>query len=290
MVQESLRQVRRRILLGGVVAATAGALLDSIPVARAQGAPLKVGVLPNVSARVIFAQYQPVRAYLEAQLQQAVEIQTAPDFKTFHARTRSGEYDVVVTAANLGRLAQLDHQWLPLAIYDPQIPGVLVRIKGASPGGPAALKGKRLALSNPQSLVAMRGYAWLSEAGLRKDLDYTPILARNDDSLGTLLSSPDTPYAIMSMGEFRSIPEGTRANLEIETEFARVPGFVVMHSPAMPAALAARVTAAFLSLGDAPQGKQFFDLSGFRAVRAPQRVELESLDPFVAATRAALAP
>lgn len=257
--------------------------------ARAQSPALRLGVLPNLSARVIFAQYQPMRSYLEAALAEPVEVQTAPDFKAFHARTRAGDYDLVVTAANLARLAQVDHQWVPVAMYEPPIPGVLVRAKGASPGGPAALKGKKLALANPQSLVALRGYAWLAEQGVKKDTDYTPILARNDDSLGTLLGSADTPYAMMSMGEFRAIPEGTRAGLEIETEFARVPGFVLMHAPAMAPERAARLRGALLRMGDAALGKSFFEMSGFRAIRALQAQEMDGLDPYLAATRAAIA-
>ena len=280
---------RRNILTLG--AAGVAALAGTMPAghARAQTAALRVGVLPNVSARVIFAQYQPVRTYLEAEMAQPVEIQTAADFKTFQARTRSGDYDMVVTAANLARLAQVDHQWVPMALYEPQIPGVLVRVKGRNPGGPPALKGKKLALSNPASLVAMRGYGWLAEQGLVKDTDNTPVLARNDDSLGTLLGGADTPYAIMSMGEFRAIPEATRNTLEIETEFARVPGFVLMHAPALAPARAALLRAALLRLGGSPLGTSFFELSGFRAIRPPQPMEMEGLDPYVAATRAAMA-
>lgn len=279
---------RREMSRLGTAGAAGLAGLVLIGSALAQSTTLRVGVLPNVSARVIFAQYQPMRAYLEAEMAQPVEIQTAPDFKAFQARTHGGEYDMVVTAANLARLAQVDHKWVPMALYEPQIPGVLVRVKGNNPGGPSALKGKKLALANPASLVAMRGYGWLAERGLAKDTDYTPVLARNDDSLGALLASADTPYAIMSMGEFRVIPEATRNGLEIETEFARVPGFVLMHAPALPAPRAALLRAALLRLGNSPLGASFFELSGFRAVRPPQPMEMEGLDPYVAATRAAM--
>ena len=273
----------------GAVSAAALAEPVLIGSALAQSATLRVGVLPNVSARVIFAQYQPMRTFLEVEMAQPVEILTAPDFKTFQARTGGGDYDMVITAANLARLAQVDYKWVPIALYDPPIPGVLVRVKGGNLGGPSALKGKKLALANPASLVAMRGYGWLAERGLVKGVDYTPVLARNDDSLGTLLASADTPYAIMSMGEFRMIPEATRNGLEIETEFARVPGFVLMHSPALPPPRAALLRAAVLRLGSSSLGARFFELSGFRAVRPPQPMELEALDPYVAPTRAAMA-
>jgi phosphonate transport system substrate-binding protein len=270
------------IAFGGLAWAQAPATL-SVAVS-----PLRLGIIPTVSARVILTNYQPMRTYLETELGEPVELQTATDFRAFHARTRANEFDVIVTAVNLARVAQVDHRWVPIAIFEPPILGVLVKPKNSPHGGVAGLKGKNLALANPQSLIALRGFVWLAEKGLRKDVDYTPVQARNDDSLGTLLNSPDTPYAMMSMGEFRVIPEATRANLEIETEFAKVPGFVSMHAPGLAAARAAQVKAALLKFGESAQGKQFFELSGVRAVRTVQAGELEALDPFVAPTRTGL--
>jgi phosphonate transport system substrate-binding protein len=280
----------RRRLIGGI-GAVAGCLLVSMPPAGAQTpAGLRVGVLPNVSARVIFAHYQPMRAYLEATLGVKVEVLTAPDFKVFYARQQMGEYDLVIEAANIARLAEIDHRWVPFATYDPAIACLLVRSRGESPGGPAALKGKKLALANPQSLVALRGFTWLAERGLRRDVDYTTVQARNDDSLGTLLRGGEAPYAMMSGGEFRAIPEATRATLEVESEFAAVPAFALLLSPTLPADRAAAVKKALLDFGARPQGKEFFELSGVRALRALRVGELQSVDAFVAATRAALTP
>ena len=62
---------------------------------------------------------------------------------------------------------------------------------------------------------------------------------------------------MMSMGEFRAIPEGTRATLEIETEFARVPGFVLLHAPAQAPERAARLRTALLKMDDSAAGKSF---------------------------------
>lgn len=256
--------------------------------ALAQSATIRVGLLPNVSSRILFTQYQTLRQHLEAELSIAVELLTATDFKTFHSRTRAGEYDMVITAANMARLAQVDSQWVPIAIYEPSIPSLLVRSKSAKSGGIAGLKGKKLAMANPQSLVALRGFTWLAEQGLKRDVDYTIQPARTDDSLGVLLNSPDTPFAMMSMGEFRSIPEATRALLEIETEFAKIPAFTVLHAPGMVSERAAKLKAAMLSFGASAFGKSFFEQTGFRGVRALQAGELEALDPYILPTRAAL--
>ena len=55
-----------------------------------------------------------------------MDVVTATDFRAFAQATRAGKYDMVVTAPNLGRMAQLDSRWLPVAQYEPGIPALLV--------------------------------------------------------------------------------------------------------------------------------------------------------------------
>ena len=44
--------------------------------------------------------YEPMRAFLEARLQQAATLATAPDYKTFNVRMRQNDYAFVLTVAN----------------------------------------------------------------------------------------------------------------------------------------------------------------------------------------------
>ncbi len=264
------------------MATTAGA--QSTPGAE----PFIIGVLPNVSARVILANYQPLRAYFERELKRKVEIVTAADFRAFSAATMRGEYHLVVTAANVGRVNQLDAKWEPVAIYEPPIPGLLVA--GASNANTAVdqLKGKALALANPQSLVALRGLQWLSGQGLQVDRDFKIVRAGNDDSLGTLIRTGEAPMAMMSMGEFRAIGEEMRKTLKIVTEFAKVPGFWVMANPKLGAAEQQRVKALILQFPQTDDGKKFSSLSGVATIRDITAAEQIPLDDFAAQTRAGL--
>lgn len=282
------------LIIGRCVAALLSLVAAlAAPLASAQtssAAPLKFGVLPNVSARVLMTNYQPVRTFLETELNSPVQVLTATDFRAFHAGTVKREYDFIVTAANLARVVEIDFRWQPMLVYEPGIPGVIVRSKSKPPGGIAALKSKRLALANPQSLVALRGFDWLAAQGLRRDTDYTTVVLRNDDSLFAALGAGDIPYALMSLGEFRAIPEAIRATLEIETEFARVLGFVVMAAPDVPPAKVESMRAALLKMMSAPQGAQFTALAGVQAIRAVTPADLAPMDGYLAATRSGLAP
>ncbi len=271
----------------------AAVLIAAIPVALQAQTPATepafiIGVVPNVSARVILANYQPMRAYFERELKRKVEIATAADMRAFSAATMRGEYQMVVTAANVGRVNQLDAQWDPIAIYEPPIAGLLVTGAANTNTAVEQLKGKTLALANPQSLVALAGLKWLREQGLQAERDFKITRAGNDDSLGTLIRSGEAPMAIMSMGEFRAIGEETRKGLKIVTEFAKVPGFWVIANPALSAAEQKRVKALILQFPGTDDGKKFFSLSGFAHIRDITAADQKPLDEFVEQTRAGL--
>ena len=265
-------------------------LFAATAIAQTPQKPLVMGVLPNVSARTLLTMYQPFREYLQESLKQPVEIATAADFRSFSLETKAGTYTVVVTAPNLGAMHQIDDKWRPVAIYEPQIPGILVSAAGNANNNVDQLRGKLLAVGNPQSLVVLRGLQWLRDRGLEEGRDYRLTRSANEDSLGTLIRSGEAPLAMMSMGEFRAISENGRKELRVQTEFARVPGFLVMASPAMPAPQFEAISRAVLEFPDTEQGREFFKRSGFSGIRTLKTGELEALAPYVAPTRNALKP
>lgn len=283
------RGVRLWRLLSIFALAALGSMVSTHMACAQSPAPVfTIGVLPNVSARVILANYQPMRAYFERELKRKVEIATAADFRAFSAATLRGDYQMVVTAANVGRVNQLDAKWEPIAIYEPPIPGVLVASVDNKNASADQIKGKSLAMSNPQSLVALRGLQWLREQGLQPDRDFKIVRAGNDDSLGALIRAGEAPLAMMSMGEFRAIGEDTRMTLKVVTEFAKVPGFLVMAGPQLVAAERQQLKSLILQFPATEDGKKFFALSGFANIRDVTAAELTPLDAFAESTRSGL--
>ena len=274
-----------RLILGATLLAFA-----TSATAQSTNETLIIGVLPNVSARVILRTYRPMQAYFASGLKRNVEIATATDFRAFSAATLRGDYQMVVTAANVGRVAQLDGKWEPLAIYEPPIPALLVAGADNPDTSIAQLKGKSLALSNPQSLVALRGLQWLREQGMQEGRDFKVVLAGNDDSLGTMIRSGEAPLAMMSMGEFRQIGDATRSKLKIFTEFAKVPGFLVMANPRLGSAEREQLKTLIIGFPKSDDGRSFSALAGVANIREVTAAELEALDAFVVQTRAGLAP
>ncbi|MBT9519859.1 MAG: PhnD/SsuA/transferrin family substrate-binding protein, partial [Dechloromonas sp.] len=76
--------------------------------------PLTVGLMPYLSTRMLLANYQPIAVALEQELQQPVQLVTAPDFDTYVKRVLDGEYDVAVLAPHFARLAIRDYGYSAL--------------------------------------------------------------------------------------------------------------------------------------------------------------------------------
>lgn len=248
-----------------------------------------IGVLPNISARVLLPQYQPWAEHFSRELGRKAEVVTAANFRAFAEATRRGDYDLIVTAPNLGRLAQVDSLWAPLASYEPRIPALLVASVSNRENAPAQIKGKSLALANPQSLVALAGIQWLEQQGVRA-ADYKVAQVANDDSLGTLLVSGEAPLAMMSGGEFRAKPEAMRKSLRIVTEMAQLPGFMVMANPALPVAERAKLRELVLAFPGTEAGARFLAASGFTGIKPVDERDLKFLDAFTDTTRRSLFP
>ncbi len=278
-----MAQTLTRRAIGAAALAAAPALLPSP--ARAQAAPLQFGVMPNVSPRVLLTQYQPFRAFLEQDLARPVEVVTAPGLAPFHERTVAGAYGLVVTAANLGRLAQVDAGLRPFAIYEPRIPGLLVTHRDRPITDITAIRGRQVAMTNPQSLVALKFIHWARAAGIRIGQDATAVHARNEDSLAQLLTGPATPLAVMSRGEFNAIGPAVRDTLVIWQQFTAVPGFLLMLGAGMAPEEASRITACVGRFPASEAGRQFFELTGFRGIRPVTEADLAELDDVVEETR-----
>lgn len=271
------------------LAVVGASLLPGRVLAQA-AAPLELGVLPNISARVLLAQYQPMHDYLHRELKRAVQVSTAPNWSAFHQRTLALEYDLVVTAANLARVAQLDRGYRPLLVYAPDIKGLVVYATARPIKSVAELAGQTVVLSNPQSLVTLRGMRWLAENGLQRDRDFKTINTPTDDSVGNVVVRGEAIAAMLSGGEFRAIPEAIRTQLTVLNTFAEVPGFVLMASPRMPAAEARALKDHLLAFaGTSDEGKAFFASTGFSGMREPAAGLMETMDSYAEATRRVLA-
>jgi phosphonate transport system substrate-binding protein len=253
--------------------------------------PLQLGVLPNVSARVLLQQYEPMLRHLQKTLGRPVQFSSAPNWSSFYRRAGHEEFDIVIAASNVARLIQTDFAYRPILALHPKVPALFVTLSSTNGSVTDILRGQQLVLANPASLVALEGLSWLRSQGLQANQDYQTLTVRSEDSVGNTLIRGEAAGGILSLGELRQHPPNVRDQLKVHSAFKEVAGFVVLVSPALPASTQQRIRQQLLSFAqDKTDGAAFFASSGFKDIVPIQETDLIALDAFVDATRTALRP
>jgi len=287
-LQQSQRHVKSMLMpismcIALAISLSVGALA---PAQAAEKRALELGIVPNLTARVLLVQYQPVREYLERELNRPVRVSSAASWNDFDQRTKKNEYDIIVTSANWARMAQVDRGYELVGAWTPNLKGFIVHEKKKPLASITDLRGKTLATSNAQSIVALRGMKWLSEQGLVRDKDFKTASAANDESVGHLILRGEAIAAMCSNGEFKNIPENVRNQLDIFAQVADVSAFIVLTSPKMDAKEAQEIRVAFAKfLPGTEDGKKFTALTGITGMLAPKEIDVHALDAYLDETR-----
>ena len=250
---------------------------------------LVIGVLPNIGAAALMAQYESVKSYFERTVKQKVRIVLPATFKAFLDSTMRGEYDVAVAAPHFARVAQLDRGMVPLVMYEPRISALFLAPVDTTITSISDVRGKTIAFANPQSLVAMYGQQWLRQQGLEAGKDYQIKAASSDMGVGRMLLSGDSVAAIMSNGEFRALPPDESSRMKVVETFARIPNFIVVGHPRLGSARLAQLKNQFMQfVVDKEDGQAFLKVTGFTGMVNADAATLRELDPYVGLTRNAM--
>jgi phosphonate transport system substrate-binding protein len=246
-----------------------------------------IGVVPNMSARLISTHYQPMADYFEKGLGRKVAVTTGTNFPNFYQRALTNEFQIMVTAPNLARVSQADGNWEAVAVFEPGIPGLLVGMAGRQ-NNLEFLRGKKLAVANPQSLVALAGMSWLSSQGFVNNRDYEILRMANDDSLGISLRTGEAAFALMSQGEFNAKDVELKKTLTPVNTFVKLPGFFIMINAKATSSEQQKMKSLILDFPKSEQAKQFFSSTGFTGLQPPTDDQIKFLDSFTEATRQGL--
>jgi len=239
---------------------------------------LQLGLLPITSTRALMKNYQPVQAHLERELGQAVELLTATDFRTFQANTLMGAYDIIVTAAHLGRQAQLDAGYQPLARYRAMHRTLLLTARDRPLRNIEDLRGRSVSGPDALTLASIEAQTWLQARGLRAGTDYTLILTPTPPSAAHALLNRQAVLAISTPQGLKNTPEVLREQLEVRVSLPEIPSLMWLSHPGMTA-LAPRLTAALLAFTDeSAEGRAFFEATGYAGLRDVPANELKATD------------
>ena len=226
-----------------------------------QAQTLRIGVLPYLSPRTLLLQFAPLRDFLQEELHQAVEIQTAPDLPRFLARTHRGDFDLVISAPHFARLAQTTHDFLPLVAIRADFYALLFVPKHSAAATLGALRGKTLHLPHRLSFVSFQIEDFLRQRGLNPERDLRLLYYSTDNNaiLATEQGRDDAGAAQRSV--FENMPGSITAQLRIVGSTQSAVSLVLLAHPRLAATSLPAIRSSLLKFPYSEPGLRFFQAS-----------------------------
>lgn len=254
-------------------------LLTLLPLrVAANDHPLVVGILPTLSPRVLIGNYQPFRTYLEQALQRPVEMVTAKNFTVFHQNTMAGHYDLIVTTAHLARLAQVEGRFIPLATYQSTNRALLMTSKAVPLKSVAQLQGGTVATLDRSALIVSQTLLWLADRQLQLGKDFRLLETSSHNSAAYSVLSGESALAIVSPAGLKQMPPDIQEGLLTFASLPPVPALMWLANPRISSEMP-RLKAVLMGFTpQLPEGKQFFDKTGYQNMREITEEEMKSLD------------
>lgn len=277
-------------LIQNVVQPIAFVIFSTSAIAQNNSLPdsLRIGLVPNVSTHILMQNYAPLKNFFLAQGFKQVTLISADNFKDFNDRTKAQEFDLIVTAPHMGRLAQMDYKYEPLVAMTPNIKALMI-VATDGQASTEQLKNANIAFANPQSLVAMIGNKWLANKAMQPNIDYTPVTVPREDNIGNLILEGRAKFGILSNAELRAIPERLQSKLKVIEVLADIPNFIILSNANYSQNQNLQLKSLFKKFSDPNQfSDQFFTLTGFTSMRPVSESQMKSLDAYLAQTRSAL--
>jgi phosphonate transport system substrate-binding protein len=251
-----------------------------------QSGPLILGVFPYLSPSQMIEQLDPLRRYIEHTLGKPVSMQSAPDFLSFVARTAKGDYDLVLTAPHMGRLAQQRDGWQLVAMSGQQTATVILVRKDSGITRLEELRGKRMAVGSSRSVTYLLAEEALLKKGVKpgRDLDVIET-ATFSNVVQSVFKGEVAAGATPTLLWDKWIHVNAEQHGQMREIFRAPPpnpnSFLVMCPPKTEPAVIERLREALLTFKNTDAGREFLQKSQFESFLPPDEKAMTRNDAFV---------
>jgi phosphonate transport system substrate-binding protein len=242
--------------------------------------PLTFGIFPNLTAKQIVETYRPLADALEKSLQRRVVIYSARDFNTFVARTRQGEYDILLTAPHLAWLARQDAGYRPLLKYAQPVRGLLVVKSDAPFQDMESLHGRIIASADPAALVVLALQAELAVHGLMRNIDYRAIDSVTHSNAVMQVVNGHADAAILGVQPYALLPPDVRQQLRTLSETPPLSSQMFLTHPRLRDAEALAIRTGLLHFAASPEGMAFLKRGAHGGFANVDGNELQAFRPY----------
>lgn len=246
---------------------------------------LILGVFPYLSANQMVEQLSPLVKRMEEALGEKITMVSAPDFISYVERTAKGEYDLILTAPHMGRLAQKRDGWQLVVQSGQKTATVLLVRKDSGIHNLTDLRGKTMAVGNRASVTYLLAEEALAQQGLTLGQDVTVVQTATFSNVvqSVFLGEVDvgaTPTLLWDTWKYVNAEQHDQLG-EIFRAQPAAPSFLVMVKPGTSQDIINKLKTSLLSYGDTQEGRDFFRKSQFESFLPLDEATMKAIDPYV---------
>ena len=241
--------------------------------------PIRIGIAPHSSARIIYESHQDLRLFFEKYFNRPVEIITAKSFSEFSKRCNEGHsYDLILTSPNLALLAKNLAAYQPFMTYTKGLETTILSV------APDVLESQKRPLrvvgQDPVSFSTLSAQEWLEKQGLveGKDIQYSYHTSASD-SLAAILISDQADFVIMSWPNYLKLGDDIKSKVTIFYHSPAAPSRIYLAKESNGVTLEAWEKA-LRAFAQSPEGAKHLEvtkLEGFKMIPSNALDELKTL-------------
>lgn len=278
-----MHRIVTHVFLGTIAAFL---LFPSLLHAASQNGKLTLGVFPYLSPNQMVEQLSPLVKRMEEALGSKITMVSAPDFMSYVERTAKGEYDLVLTAPHMGRLAQKRDGWQLVVMSAQQTATVILVREDSGIERLEDLRGKRMAVGNWRSVTYLLAEEALARKGLAlgKDVQVVETATFSNVVQTVFLGEVDagaTPTLLWDKWIHVNDEQHKQLREIFRAQKPAPPSFLVMVPPQTDQAVILRLRESLLGFNDTPEGREFMQKSQYESFLPPDQAAMERLDPYV---------
>lgn len=248
--------------------------------AASEKTPLVLGVFPYVSPGQLAAFHTPLKEHLATSLQRPITLVTAPDFQAFIDRTQAGQYDIIITAPHLGRLAETRDGYQRLAQTGHVVQGIFLARKDSDIHRIEDLKGRTVMIAQQVSLIYQMAEQLLRQKGLVPGESVTIIETRTHNNAMHAPVRGEADASVTGTLLWRVLADEQKNRLRVIGSTEELPGFLLMANKRLSAPDVARIKGLLLDFHKIPGSEPYFATTGYEKFKHIDDRVMKQMDPY----------
>lgn len=264
---------------GFLRASLALALASSVPVRAQTAAPLKLAVHPYASTLALVNTHRPLQQYLERLLLRPVDFFTAPSFDAYVTSLMAGEYDIALCPPHFAVLAA-DKGYIPLFHFRTRLEPLLTVRQDSPLRGPADMRGKRIAMADRTAFIRIVIVRWLAEHGLQANRDYEIVERPTHVGSITAVAMGEADAGLTTTTALKQVAPDVQAQLRTIASGLKFPHLFTLAHRRLGDAGIGQLRKLLQDFANSPEGRNFFEKTGYGGFDAITDTELRQLQPY----------